>query len=192
MMMLVPLLGLMIIGAILAVEIRDLLSAVVAVGAVGFLLSIGFLMLGAPDLAITQLVVEVLCLVILIRATIGRGVETVSGNRALVGAIVSGALLLALLLATVAALATYPEFGQSVLDRFPDVPSLTYLRDGMAKTGVGNTVTAILLDFRAYDTLGEATVLFCAVIGVLAVLRPTARQKIHDHEPEGERPENDQ
>ena len=55
----------MIIGAIIAIEVKDLLSSVVAVGAVGLGLSIVFLVLKAPDVAITQLVVEILCLIIL-------------------------------------------------------------------------------------------------------------------------------
>ena len=38
-------------------------------------------------------------------------------------------------------------------------------------------MTAILLDFRAYDTLGEATVLFCAIWGALAILRKKARKR---------------
>ena len=60
----------MIIGAVVAVEMKDLLSSVIAVGAVGLGLSVTFLVLKAPDLAITQLVDEILCLIILIRATI--------------------------------------------------------------------------------------------------------------------------
>ena len=38
-------------------------------------------------------------------------------------------------------------------------------------------MTGILLDYRAYDTLGEATVLFTAIIGALAILRGRARKK---------------
>ena len=53
----------MIVGAIVAIEVKDLLSSVVAVGAVGLGLSIVFLILKAPDVAITQLVVEILCLI---------------------------------------------------------------------------------------------------------------------------------
>jgi multicomponent Na+:H+ antiporter subunit B len=55
----------MIIGAIIAIEMKDLLSAVIAVGAVGLGLSLVFLVLKAPDVAITQIVVEMLCLIIL-------------------------------------------------------------------------------------------------------------------------------
>ena len=56
----------MVIGSVVAVETRNLLSAVISVSAVGFALSVAFLFLGAPDIAITQLVVEVLVLIILI------------------------------------------------------------------------------------------------------------------------------
>jgi len=70
--------------------------------------------------------------------------------------------------------ADFPQFGEPVMDRFADAPSNTYLQDGLEKTGAANIVTAVLLDFRAYDTLGEATVLFCAVVGALSILRRQA------------------
>ena len=57
----------MIIGAVIAIETKDLLSSVICVGAIGLALAIVFLLLGAPDLAIVQVVVEVLSLVLLLR-----------------------------------------------------------------------------------------------------------------------------
>jgi multisubunit Na+/H+ antiporter MnhB subunit len=56
----------------------------------------------------------------------------------------------------------------------------TYIEQGVAKTGATNIIAAIILDFRAYDTLGEATILFTAVIGVLAVMRRIGRKKVTD------------
>ena len=53
----------------------------------------------------------------------------------------------------------------------------SYLDMGLMKTGAANLVAAVILDFRAYDTLGEATVLFTSVIGVMAVLRAIGRKK---------------
>ena len=53
----------------------------------------------------------------------------------------------------------------------------TYLAEGIAKTGATNIVASVILDYRAYDTLGEATILFTAVIGVLAIVRRTGRKK---------------
>jgi len=39
------------------------------------------------------------------------------------------------------------------------------------QTGANSPVTAITLDYRGYDTLGEATILSCAVYGVIVILR---------------------
>jgi multisubunit Na+/H+ antiporter MnhB subunit len=82
--------------------------------------------------------------------------------------------------------AEFPEFGSPVMDRFADAPSNAYLRDGLENTGAANIVTAVLLDFRAYDTLGEATVLFCAVLGALSVIRPKAKKLPEEADEEGE------
>ena len=166
---------LMIIGALVAIETPNLMHSIISVGAIGFLLSIVFLFLSAPDLAITQIAVEVITLVLLLRATVG--VEAVSGRWNIYATSVVGAMLLVLAIFSVRMLAGFPEFGQPVMDRFADAPSITYLRDGLEQTGAANIVTAVLLDFRAYDTLGEASVLFCAVTGALCVLRHHARKQ---------------
>ncbi len=39
------------------------------------------------------------------------------------------------------------------------------------QTGANSPVTSVTLDYRGYDTLGEATILSCAVYGVIVVLR---------------------
>jgi multisubunit Na+/H+ antiporter MnhB subunit len=49
--------------------------------------------------------------------------------------------------------------------------SQAYLEGAAERTGSANLVTGVLFDFRGYDTFGEATILFTAVIGVLTVLR---------------------
>ena len=161
----------MIIAAIVAIHTKDLLSAVISFGAVGFGSSVAFLLLRAPDVAITQIVVEVLCLVILIRATIWRGVKTVSGPRDTFGVAIAGVLVALLLVFGTMALDQLPPLGEPVMDRVADAPSKIYVADGLERTGAANAVSAVLLDFRAYDTLGEATVLFTALIGVFALLR---------------------
>jgi multicomponent Na+:H+ antiporter subunit B len=176
----------MIVSAVIAVETRNLLSAIICLGAVGFLLSIAFLLLGAPDIAITQLVVDILVLVILIRATINRDLTAVSGDREFLGMTVTTVMVLLVAVIGVTAFAAFPAFGGAVMDRIGDAPSTGYLARCLTDTGAPNAVTAILLDFRAYDTLGEATVLFCAVLGTLAVLRTTARRRAGEAESEGE------
>ena len=46
-----------------------------------------------------------------------------------------------------------------------------YINGAAEKTGSANLVTGVVFDFRGYDTLGEATVLVTAVLGVLTILR---------------------
>ncbi|MFA5374120.1 MAG: hydrogenase subunit MbhD domain-containing protein, partial [Candidatus Omnitrophota bacterium] len=67
----------MIIAAIVAVVMKDLISSLIALSAAGLGLSLAFLILKAPNLAITQLVVEILVIIILIRATIRRDLPRV-------------------------------------------------------------------------------------------------------------------
>ena len=162
----------MIIGAVVAVSVKDLLSSVVAVGAVGLALAFAFLVLKAPDVAITQLVVEILCLVILIRATLNRDLDFSSSGRWLLNTTIAAVFILAFLSVAFIAFRDLPEFGDPLLR-----VSETYLAEGLKETGATNLVTSVLLDFRAYDTLGEATVLLTAVVGVLAIARRTGRRK---------------
>ncbi len=174
----------MIIGALIAIETKNLLSSIISVGAVGFLLAIMFLFLRAPDLAITQMVVEILCLVILIRATISRDLTAISGGREFFGLITTATLIILITVLGLKIFEDFPAFGSSVLDRVIDAPAKTYIADGLEKTGSANIVTTILLDFRAYDTLGEITVLFCAILGTLAVLRRKARKQATEEDNE--------
>jgi len=162
----------MIIGAIIAVELKDLLSSVIAVGAVGLGLSIVFLILKAPDVAITQLVVEILCLIILIRATLRRDLPLSTTGRWFLNTLITAVFITAFLILATKCLRDLPAFGCPIMK-----VSKVYIQDGLARTGATNLVSSVILDFRAYDTLGEATILFTAVIGVLAVARRIGRKK---------------
>jgi len=50
-----------------------------------------------------------------------------------------------------------------------------FIERSQEEVSANNTVTAVLFDYRGFDTLGEATVLFCAVLGVALVLRRWSR-----------------
>ena len=169
--LLVAVLALMIVGAIIAIESRNLLSAIIVVGAVGFLAAFAFVLMGAPDLAITQITVEILGLVILIPATIRRERADTGGRRRLLPTLAALGAVAVGVAAGARLLSEMPAFGQPVMERFADAPSRWFLGEGHDETGAANIVTAILFDYRAYDTLGEATVLFCAVLGVATILR---------------------
>jgi len=47
--------------------------------------------------------------------------------------------------------------------------------DSQTETGADNTVTSVVFDYRGFDTLGEATVLFTAVAGVILLFRGLKR-----------------
>ena len=167
-----PILIFMILAAIVAVEIRDMLSSVIAVGTVGLGLSVTFLMLKAPDLAITQLVVEILCLILLIRGTIKKDIPFKRKHVDYFRFLCAIVFIVIFLYFAHLAFAGLPPFGEPYMR-----VSEAYVTRGLAETGAANMVGSVLLDFRAYDTLIEASVLFTAVLGVIVVLRSIGRIK---------------
>jgi multisubunit Na+/H+ antiporter MnhB subunit len=170
----------MIIGAIIAVETRNLLSSVICIGAIGFGASLMFLFLRAPDIAITQIVVEVLGLIILIRATISRDLTFISGDKEFFGTVVSVVIILLIFLIGSSVFKALPDFGTPVFAEAPDAASREYVADGMEQTGAANIVASVILDFRAYDTLGEATVLFTSILGATVILRKRSKKLLED------------
>ena len=170
----------MIIAAIIAVETKDLLGSVICIGAIGFGASLMFLFLRAPDIAITQIVVEVLGLIILIRACISRDRTFISGDREFFSVVVSVVIIFGIFLAGIKILETLPDFGTPIFAQAPEAASQTYISEGMQKTGAANLVASVILDFRAYDTLGEATVLFTTIIGATVILRKKSKKLLED------------
>lgn len=140
---LVALIAMMIIGALVAIETPNMLHSIISVGAIGFLLSIVYLFLAAPDLAITQIAVEVITLVLLLRATMGIKQDAFSGRWNVYATSVIGAMLLILAIFSVRMLSGFPEFGEPVIDRLADAPSNTYLREGLEETGAANIVSTL-------------------------------------------------
>ncbi len=166
------LLGFMIIGAIYSLSARDLLSAVISVGIVGYSLVICFLLLKAPDLAIVQIVVETITLVIMI-AVVLDSTRIIRPQKAKGFVYFRYALSLAVIV-IFAGVLLYMWSAPDLLQVFGDHTtrmSTAYIENAANATGSANLVTGVLFDFRGYDTLGEATVLFTAVVGVVTILR---------------------
>jgi multisubunit Na+/H+ antiporter MnhB subunit len=173
--LLVLLIVLMILGAVVALESRDLLSGIISLGLCGFALTIAFLLLQAPDLAIVQIIVETLTLVILIAAVLKTTREDTTESLGFRKVLLWGLGL--------AAVAAFGFMAAGVFRHLPPFgsPELRmaqpYIDGGLAGTGAANIVAAVILDYRGYDTLGEATVLFTAVAGTVAVLRSVGRKR---------------
>jgi len=171
----------MIIAALIAVEMEDLLSAVISVSAIGLGISMTFLVLKAPEVAITQLVVEILVLIILIRSTIHKDLPFSTSGRWLLNTSITAIFIVMFLGAISLALRDLPKFGYPLMR-----VSSQYLQNGFAQTGATNLVAAIVLNYRAYDRLGETTVLFTAFLAVLTVLRRIGRIAPGDSEEDEE------
>jgi len=166
----------MLASALVAVETKDLLASAISMGLVGFAVAIMFVLVQAPDLAIVQIVVEILSVIffaaVIFRTThfdttVGKGIDREVVFPA-VSFFIFGTLFFIL---SLYALNDLPRFGEPIMK-----VANTYIREGLERTGAGNLVAAIILDYRGYDTLGEATVLFTAVLGVLVVLRKVGRR----------------
>jgi multicomponent K+:H+ antiporter subunit A len=156
-------LWLALIAATLATVLlyRQRLLALIALGTVGLLVSLVFVLFSAPDLALTQLSVEVVTVLLLMLALhylpkhSPREAPLRSARDALV-AVAAGAGVTALAYAAL----TRP---------FTSI-STYFLEHTVPKGGGANTVNVIIVDFRAYDTLGEILVLVVAGLTIQALL----------------------
>ena len=166
------LLILMIIGSIAALEVKDLLSSVILVGTVGVCLSVGFIMLKAPDLAMTQLIVEILLVIILIRSTISKEIGFMSSKKEFgIFILVIGGLVVFINLAD-QIVNNLPIFGKPIM-----WVSQGYLNKALMSNEAVNIVSKISLEYRVFDTFGAMIALFTAVIGVLAIGRQSSKEK---------------
>jgi multicomponent Na+:H+ antiporter subunit B len=153
---------------------RNLFSVVILSGIYSFILASVFVVLDAMDVALTEAAVGAgVSIVFLLTALhLVRGTESPPFHRQFlplfVVLITAGALSWAAMV--------LPPFGA------PDAPmhvhvAPRYLQEGVKETGVPNIVTAVLADYRSFDTLGEVTVIFTAGIGALLLLSGMRRRR---------------
>ena len=141
---------------------HDRLQSVIVVGAVGLVTALTFVGFSAPDLALTQLTVEVVSTVLLLMglALLPQHTprESASARKLRDAALaVAGGTGLAWL-------------AWVMLTRDHDSIAWYFLNQSAVAGGGTNVVNVILVDFRGYDTLGEITVLGIAAVGVLALM----------------------
>lgn len=141
---------------------RQRLAAVVAASVVGLIVSLAFARLSAPDLALTQLSVEVVSIVLLLLAlnVLPEEVrpEPAAGRRTL------DAVL------AVAAGSAVAWVVWVVLTRPLETISGYYIANSVPGGGGTNVVNVTLVDFRGFDTLGEISVVGMAALGIYALL----------------------
>jgi multicomponent K+:H+ antiporter subunit A len=144
-----------------AIMHRQRLVALVLTGVAGLVTALVFLHFSAPDLALTQISVEVVSPVLMLLAlallpkTTPR--ESRPGRRArdVALALAAGVGITAL--------------AYAVMTRDPETIAWYYLANSLSAGGGANVVNVILVDFRGFDTYGEITVLAIAALGVAAL-----------------------
>ncbi|MBP6514306.1 MAG: monovalent cation/H+ antiporter subunit A [Steroidobacteraceae bacterium] len=139
------------------------LLALVLIGVVGLVVSLVFVRFSAPDLALTQLLVEIVTVLLLLLALYFMPAESPRESSrfrrvrdtmvAVAVGLGAGLLAWALLTRPFSTIAWY------------------YLEHAKPQGGGYNVVNVILVDFRGFDTLGEITVLGIAAVAILALLQ---------------------
>ena len=159
----VGLAGVILAAVVMAVTTRSRLAAIAALGVIGYGMAMFYVMLSAPDLAMTQLAIETLTVILFVLVlyrlpVFNQLTSKLAQQRDALIALTAGGLMTILVL-IVTALPT-----ERPLTPFFAENSLTLAKGR-------NIVNVILVDFRGIDTMGEITVLAVAAIGVFALLR---------------------
>jgi multicomponent Na+:H+ antiporter subunit A len=153
----------MLVAVAVIVRTRSRLTAVVAIGAVGYGIALVFLFYGGADLAMTQFAIESLTVILFVLViyrlpTFTRLSGMASRIRDAIVALSVGTLMTTLTLAVVS------QNGESRLSEY-------FAENSWPLASGRNVVNVILVDFRALDTLGEITVLALAAVGIYALIR---------------------
>ncbi|HZJ09508.1 MAG TPA: hydrogen gas-evolving membrane-bound hydrogenase subunit E, partial [Trueperaceae bacterium] len=148
------------------------LAALILMGGTGLMSCLTFVWLSAPDLAVTQLLVESVTTVLLLLGLrwLPKRVplrEETAMMRLRAGARRARDLAVAITAGAGVALLAYAAMTMPA----PDGISSFFLRNAYPQAGGHNVVNVILVDFRGFDTLGEITVLAVVGLTVFALLR---------------------
>lgn len=192
----------MLAGAVTTIFSRRRLTAITALGATGTMVALTYLVFAAPDLAITQFMIETLTVIIIALVMVRLPSWHLTESRRAS-------------LADKDRVATKPDAENEA----SSVPQSKHIRDAIIAIGLGacitvimwmvlsselnpqlgeyfaqysvekgkghNIVNVILVDFRGVDTLGEITVLSVAALGVYALLQPRIKRRIRQRSKAG-------
>ncbi|NPC97077.1 Na+/H+ antiporter subunit A [Nocardioides sp. zg-DK7169] len=164
-------------GALMATRSRRRLRAVLLAGATGYGTALLFVMQGAPDLALTQVLVETLTVVVFVLAL--RRMPEYFTDRPL-----SRQRYWRMALGLAVALVSAGFMLVAAGARIADPVSLMLPQEAVDYGGGKNIVNVILVDARAWDTFGEITVLVAAATGVASLIfvntRGTGIRRVHE------------
>jgi multicomponent Na+:H+ antiporter subunit B len=152
---------------------KNLLKIVIVSAILSSLISICYLLLDAPDVAMTEVALNAAlstCIFLNVFKHVGFNddelVESASSSRRAIAIILSSALFYLLFLAW----QQFPEFGSTEQPSYLSVKE-HYLDQVDGQIGIPSIVASILASYRGFDTLGETAVILIAGIGVASLLQ---------------------
>ncbi|MFT5836929.1 MAG: multicomponent Na+:H+ antiporter subunit A [Candidatus Azotimanducaceae bacterium] len=159
-------------SAIMTTQARSPIIALLSAGGAGLGIALVFAFYSAPDLALTQLLIETLTVILFALAfhrlpAFRSHTSKLRRSRDAIVATVFGVLM-----ATLTLIAAHTQAPTHVADFFREAS----LPDGKGR----NVVNVILVDFRALDTFGEIVVLGIGVLAIITMLRAGKRTKDHE------------
>jgi multicomponent Na+:H+ antiporter subunit A len=161
-----------VLSAFAALVLDSRLGSVLALGIAGFSIALIYISFGAPDLAMTQFLVETLTVIIFVLVLIEIPRQTIvekplSKLRDGIIGVVAGLAVTMVMLGVLA-------------QPFSSTMAEYYAQYSYTEAHGRNIVNVILVDFRAFDTLGETVVLVVAGLSIFALVWATIRRRI-DH-----------
>jgi len=156
--------GLIMAAGIFACFAKSRFTAILTLGVVGLGVAILFFLFSAPDLAMTQILVETLTVILFVLAFYKLPLLREFSSSAIKARDAIFAAVFGIVMAALVMIAFHVEQTAGPISDYMSANSLP-LANGR------NVVNVILVDFRALDTLGEITVLAVAALGVFAMLR---------------------
>ena len=158
-------------SALLAATMKKRVHVILALGAAGYMVSMFFVMFSAPDLALTQLLVETVTLIlyVLVLRQFPSGMEPSPEKPDR-----PGKKRFRLLLSAAVGLSMFFISMFSHANRLFEPISRFFAENSKSLGGGNNIVNVILVDFRGLDTLGEITVMSMAALGVYVLVSLTA------------------
>jgi multicomponent Na+:H+ antiporter subunit A len=161
-----------VVGAVAVAVASSHISGVLTLSILGFMIAIFYILASAPDLALTQLVVETLVLVIflLVLDKLPAFYGSPDRPRAIRDAAVAGVIGLTVFLTVLVSTAEEPKH---VISRYFVENGGVPAEHGPLFTDAGggsNIVNVILVDFRAFDTMGEIAVVAMAALSIVTLI----------------------
>lgn len=154
-------------GGVAAAVAQRRMAAALLLGLVGYSVAGIYVVFSAPDLALTQVLIETLTIALFALVLVKLPRRFGPGPRSLSHrARVAIAVFVGLFVTTAAVLASTVEHDRTIADRYAA---------RAPEAGGKNVVNVILTNFRAIDTLGEITVLAAAAVGISALVRRARR-----------------